>query len=127
MRTIYLINIDISVAPLYNKTKESNLTYDCTRLEITLDSIDYENFCKQLPITYFIRNFDFFDTISLNDTDKVLLSLLMQNDNSSMYIKMLGRGKQDKYKKILFDMNSIVKIDESDFYSLIRNIRQIIA
>lgn len=40
-----------------------------------------------------------FETMYLNDTDRVLLSLLLQTDNASMYLKMLGRGKQDKYKK----------------------------
>lgn len=48
-------------------------------------------------------------------------------NNPMLYIKMLGRGKQDKFKKILFNMNSIIQINEDDFYNVIRNIRQIIA
>lgn len=112
---------------LYNKQKESNLNYNLTRLEITLDSYDYENFLKYLPKVYYIKNASLFDCLSLNDTDRVILSLLLQNDNPMLYIKMLGRGKQDKFKKILFNMNSIVQINENDFYSVIRNIRQIIA
>ena len=112
---------------LYNKTKESNLDYDLTRLEITLDCFDYENFIKQLPKVYFVKNMNLFESMYLNDTDRVLLSLLLQTDNASMYLKMLGRGKQDKYKKILFDLNSIISITECDYYSVVRNIKQIIA
>lgn len=112
---------------LYNKSKESNLDYDLTRLEITLDCFDYDNFKKQLPIVYFVKNVNLFDSVNLNDTDKVLLSLLLQNANFNIYLKMLGRGKQDKLKKILFDLNSTIDISEYDYWSVIRNIRQIIA
>lgn len=111
---------------LYNKTKESNLDYDLTRLEITLDSFDYDNFVKQLPKVYFVKNMNLFETMYLNDTDRVLLSLLSQSDNAAMYLKMLGRGKQNKFKKILFDLNSIVNVSEFNYWSVVRNIRQII-
>lgn len=112
---------------LYNKTKESNLDYDLTRLEITLDCFCYDNFNKYLPVVNFVKNVNLFDCVNLNDTDKVLLSLLLQNDNSNMYLKMLGRGKQDKFKKVLFDLNSTVSVTEYDYWSVVRSIRQIIA
>lgn len=112
---------------LYNKTKESNLDYDLTRLEITLDCFDYDNFFKYLPIVHFLKPCDMFEFLDLNDTDKVLVSLLMQSNNSNLYIKMLGRGKQDKLKKILFDLNSTIEVSEVEYYSLVRNIRAIIA
>ncbi len=112
---------------LYNKTKESNLSYELTRLEVTLDCFDYDNFLKYLPVVYFVREYFLLDTFDLNDTDKVLVSLLMQSNYANMYLKMLGRGKQEKLKKILFDLNSIVEVSEVEYYSLVRNIRGIIA
>jgi len=111
---------------LYNKQIESKLKYQLTRLEITLDKIDYDNFIKHLPFVYFPKNISMYDLNSLNDTEKVLLILLSENSNCNQYLKMLGRVMQDKIKKILYHENSIVSVQEFEFYNLISSIRSII-
>lgn len=99
---------------IYNKTLESDLEYDCTRIEITLD---YPFDKINLPLVYFYDCF-LCDT-SLNDTDFVLLDLLLKSDNPSFYLNKLGRVKREKYKKY-FDKNFIKLFkNENEIYSLI--------
>lgn len=110
---------------LYNKTLESNLDYSLSRLELTLDTFDYDNFVKELPNTYFIKTFCFYDTLNLNDTDRVLLNLLMQVDNPNIYIGMLGRGKREKFRQFLYDCNYKVNVCDIDYYNLCSMIKKI--
>lgn len=112
---------------LYNKQIESKLDKPLTRLEITLDKMDYENFIKQLPIVYYPKKMSVFDLDNLNDTEKVLCILLSENKNCMSYVKMLGRTMREKMKKILYNEDSIVSVKEFEFYNLVFSIKQIIA
>lgn len=102
---------------VYNKTIEQNLDYDVTRVEITLDNFKYDNFIKNLPTFYYFdnENFNLFDFNSLNNTDKVLLSLINDNINYNVYLKMLGRGKKEKFEKF-FKFRKQLFVSELDFY-----------
>lgn len=112
---------------LYNKQIESKLDKPLTRLEITLDRLDYENFVKQLPKVYYPKKISVFDLQELNDTEKVLCVLLSENKNCMSYVNMLGRTMKEKIKKILYNEDSIVSVKEFEFYNLIFSIKQIIA
>lgn len=109
---------------LYNKTIECNLDYALTRLEITLDSLDYKNFLSQFPLVYYNTNYNLMNYANLSATDKVLFSLLSENENKNLYLKMLGRDKQEKFKNMLFNTEKVT-ITENDFYSLIYKVREI--
>lgn len=111
---------------LYNKKLEQKLDYDLTRLEITLEDYDYENFQKQLPVLYFNKNMNLFEYNELNDTDKVLIGLMSDNLNKNIYFKMLGRVKQEKLKKYIFDTTK-VEINISDYLELVKRVKQIYA
>lgn len=87
---------------VYNKTVESSLDYDLTRVELTLDSFDYDNFVKCLPNVCYFNTIDLVALSSLSQTDKVLISLLAHCDCPLTYFKMLGRDKKDKFFSILF-------------------------
>lgn len=92
---------------LYNKTIESNLNYDLTRLELTLENVSYDNFKHYLPKLYYYSNsFNF----GLNDTDRVLIDLMAMSNSFEM-LKCLGRGKSEKllelFKYDVIDINSI--------------------
>lgn len=109
---------------LYNKTIESKLNYDLTRLELTLDSLNYDNFKKELPNVFFLRNVDLLTFNDVSASDRVFLSLLMHSDNPLMYLNMLGRDKKEKYSKILFNKFNL-DISENIFYSYIFRMRSI--
>lgn len=117
---------------LYNKTLEQKLNYDLTRLEITLDNYDYDNFINQMPKVFYMPkanfndNYDLFDLERFNDTDKVLLTLLLDNPNANIYLKMLGRVKQEKFSKLLFN-SVMLDISIYDFFDIIKKIKQIYA
>lgn len=109
---------------LYNKQIESNLDSPLTRLEITLDKLEYDNLIKEMPtLKAFSKSCS--DLSKLNDTEKVLLSLMLQNDNCMSYFGSLGRYMREKLEPYIcssFDID----ITESDFYHFINLINNII-
>lgn len=84
---------------LYDKTKESELMYDLTRLEITIDLKAGINFpvVKILPLQNKLKWDD------LNSTDKVLVQLLKQVENPTMYMKQLKSEKRRKLQEYIFE------------------------
>ena len=90
---------------LYNKSKESNLDYDLTRLEVTLpDLLSDKNLSKLLPevrLQSFQQSFPF-EFAQLNDTDRVLVELLRDSEYPDLYLKRLGRGKRSKLEKYIY-------------------------
>ena len=99
---------------LYNKSIESNLSYDLTRLEITLDRYNYENFIKQLPtLCYYSNSLN----IGLSSTERVLIDLMATN-NSWEQLKFLERDKQNKLKHYL-DYSETITINENEFSRLV--------
>jgi len=112
---------------LYNKQIESNLDYVLTRLEITLDSLEYKNFQKCMPNIHFLKNINLCDMAMLNDTDRVLMLLLLESDKPYDLINMLGRGKKEKIKSLLSDNNN--ELFDITFYlymQFVLNIKNII-
>lgn len=80
---------------LYNKTIESKLFTDVTRLELTTRSLDYIVVSRQLPKLMSCGFSDVVEPLNLSDTDFVLLELLWQSSDPSYYFRRLGRRKQD--------------------------------
>lgn len=86
---------------LYNKTLESDLDNDLTRLEITVDGdMTYTDFVKILPRIDVKGDQQKLDPYisSLNATDLVLYELLMKCDidERKQYIKRMSRIKRNK-------------------------------
>ncbi len=111
---------------LYNKQIESNLDYPCTRLELTLDSLKYSNFIKNLPNVCFCLLRDNSELEGLDDTDRVLYNLLINNENCIHYFKMLGRRKQEKLRPYIVDKLSTLEVSEDTFYRFVTLITNII-
>lgn len=112
---------------LYNKQIESNLDYELTRLEITLDSLEYSNFQKCMPTIHYIKNIDLCDLANLNDTDRVLMLLLLESDKPYDLINMLGRGKKEKFKSLLSNNNTeLFEITFNLYMQFVINIKNII-
>ena len=117
--TEYLgVNADAGRAKLYNKTIESNLNYDLTRLELTTSCTDYVTVEKQLPNLLVCGDLDLLVQTKLSKSDYVLLQLLWQCDDPSYYFKQLGRDKQEKLKPFIssnFSLNFSEKIFDQLF------------
>lgn len=96
---------------VYNKTIESNLDHDVTRLEITSEyGNNYDKFMAQFPEVYVKGNGTLAPYMELKNTDLVLYELLTANDNMEMYFKQLGRDKQKKLKPYLFGDQEDIRI-----------------
>lgn len=92
---------DAGRVKLYNKTIESNLDYDLTRLELTTTCTDFLVVQKQLPKLLVCGDLDMLASTKLSKSDYVLLQLLWLCDDPSFYFKQLGRDKQEKLKHFI--------------------------
>lgn len=104
---------DAGRVKLYNKTIESNLNYDLTRLELTTNYTDYLIVEKQLPKLLVFGDLGFLSITKLSKSDYVLLQLLWLCDDPSYYFKQLGRDKQEKIKPFVssnFSLNFSEKV-----------------
>lgn len=86
---------------LYNKTIESGLDYELTRLELTTSCTDYLVVQRQLPKLLVCGDLDLLSSAKLSKSDYVLLQLLWLCDDPSFYYKQLGRDKQEKLKQFV--------------------------
>ena len=95
---------------VYDKTAESDLYYDLTRIEITCDSLS-----PTLPDVYikeYQTSLDF--EFELNNTDKVLVELLRRCDDNDIdyFFKQLGRSKREKLKSYVYAESNMFKFDK---------------
>lgn len=87
---------------LYDKTKESNLDRDFTRLEITLEPLkDAKQAFPVVRVNDAQYSLDM--AYDLNDTERTLVALLRSNDDMNYYIKMLGRKMRKRIEPYLSD------------------------
>lgn len=89
---------------LYDKTAESHLDYDLTRIEFTFDrkETSFENLPKFFVYDpKIINNFDF---SSLTNNDIVLVDLLRNSPELNYYLKNLSRRKRKKIEPYLSDL-----------------------
>lgn len=104
---------DAGRVKLYNKTIESNLDYDLTRLELTTSYTDYLIVKKQIPNLLVCGDLDILSSTKLSKSDYVLLQLLWLSDDPSFYYKQLCRLKQQKLKPFVssnFSLNFSEKV-----------------
>lgn len=97
---------------LYDKTKESKLSFDLTRLEFTFDinEVKFEN----LPQILFL------DSIDLLKKEEIFLQLLINSEDINFYLKKLDYRKRKRIKE---DLKSyFIKIN----YSYLHKIREIV-
>lgn len=111
---------------VYNKTIESDLDEDVTRLEITSEHLDYKKFMSQFPKVLVKGNSTLKPYMTLNGTDLVLYELLMKEENRMLYFKRLGRDKQSKLKDYIFgdEEDKQITITEKVFCELMDGIRE---
>lgn len=100
---------------LYDKTKESKLDYDVTRLEITAD-LEGINFPTVKIIPYQIS----MDWSKLSSTEKVLVELLRKEENPNYYMKMLKYDKRKKLEAFLYE--ETVTLDEEAYNQIYKQV-----
>lgn len=102
---------------LYDKTKESDLDYVLTRLEITLDKD--KKLEDAFPTVYIVNSQLAFTAVNnLNSTEMVILELLQNSETPQYYLKRLGRKMQNKLKDYLVYDNQFVY--DKKIYSTLR-------
>lgn len=91
---------------LYNKTIESELDYDCTRLEVTLPGkVTYNYLLVKIPrVDVAGEMLTLNPYLELSGTNLVLYELLMRLDlnEKEIYFNRVGRNVRDKLKKYVF-------------------------
>lgn len=95
---------------LYDKTKESNLDYDLTRLEFTFDKKECTfNGLAKINITCLDNNQDY---SHLNDTNLVLIDLLRNcnEEDFNFYLKRLPLFMRKKIEPFLYDTTLAIDI-----------------
>lgn len=96
---------------LYNKTMESNLDYDLTRLEITLAGL--ENIEEQLNSyvpQVFIRSQDFEKKYAeLTPNTQVIVDLIRKSDDMNLYLNKLDKRMKQKIKPYILQ-------EDTEFY-----------
>lgn len=122
---------DIGRVKVYNKTLESKLNYDLTRVEITTD-LDITNFLKSLPSLYYVGGdvqiapeFD-----SLPDTDKFIINaeydlLINHLDMGLVHWNSLSLHKRQKLEKFLLSEPVCLGLSVINFSSFASNIREV--
>lgn len=115
---------------IYNKSIESFLDYDLTRVEITIDDIEHleDIFEYSLPEIY-IKNtqmkLDLTDS-DLSKTQLVLIELLKQTDNPDYYLKQLNNSMSAKLKPYVFNDDTLIVYDYDCIKTVISGICKIL-
>lgn len=94
---------------LYNKKVESDLDYELTRLEITVDwALSYSEFCDLVPVID-VADYQYNLAISssLNSTDRVICDLIKRVPlhEQRYYFNRLAQIKRQKLKPFIFSQS----------------------
>ena len=110
-----MLILSVGRVKVYNKQLESGLNYPLTRVEITLDSLNYDEMACKFPQIY-LR-----DMIQL-DSDKVLVQLLRKTPSSDLdfYFRQMTRPAKKKFKAIL--LSKQVEIPQDVFEKVVNTL-----
>ena len=109
---------------IYNKQIEAELDYPLTRIEVTLDSLDFIDCCRCWPNVYTRKVIDLAET-------KVIVQLLSEQpvDRMDYYLRQMSAPTKRRYKALLLERpfevtgpvfnklrNQLLRYQEGDFY-----------
>ena len=100
---------------VYDKKYESNLDYELTRVEITLEPTETFNL-PNISIKC-LDNIDLY--LDLTPTDKVLFQLLSKIDEPFLYIRQLEAKKKAKFKELMKHINKQFEYDYPVIWELL--------
>lgn len=109
---------------VYNKGRESDLSFDLTRIEITLKDLSYSNFESVFPQVHVCDDvqisFDDNEADSLSQNDQIFLNLLLMHPD---YLHKLTFRKQKKFKPFLDQFAPCIEPDIMCYVNLIERVR----
>lgn len=131
-KTEYLgLRSHVGYVKLYNKTIESKLDYDLTRLEITCEPT-LDSFAISFPQVYDLSCGHQFDSelLSLPDTDLAIVRLCCEvmsscRDPGMMIFNTLSWHKKQKLRKFILSESCLVSFDVSSVLLLLEKIRDL--
>lgn len=131
-KTEYLgLRSHVGYVKLYNKTIESKLDYDLTRLEITCEPT-LDSFAISFPQVYDLSGGHQFDSelLSLPDTDLAIVRLCCEvmssgRDPGMMIFNTLSWHKKQKLRKFILSESCLVSFDVSSVLLLLEKIRDL--
>lgn len=102
---------------LYNKQIESDLPYECTRFEITLDSVEYAKISDTLKLSipriyYRTSQKELLLYDDLDSTDKVLLELILDSEYPTYYLSKLCQRRRGKLRPFVEAPEAEIGIDK---------------
>lgn len=101
---------------IYNKQKEAKLRYPLTRLEVTLDPTTPFN-SLPWPQAYYIKRRQIgVEELSINDTERYILSALLAGYGST---KELCRKTREKMDKLLAHYTNDITLDPHDYTEIL--------
>lgn len=129
-KTEYLgLRSHVGFVKLYNKTEESKLDYDLTRLEVTCEPT-LDSFLLSFPKVYDISGGHQFDTelLSLPDTDLAIVRMAIEcmssgSDPGLMIFNSLSLHKKHKLRKFILPESCLVSSDVSSVVALLETVR----
>ena len=100
---------------VYNKTLESDLEYDLTRFEITLEVLSYSSFLKVMPRVKVISKIK-------TDCKEVVLEMLemLPVSDRNLILKKMSRPTRYKYEKMIGD--DYLSISEVTFKKIVNQV-----
>lgn len=127
-RTEYLgCRNEVGRVKVYNKTLESNLDYTLTRCELTLPDYEDVNFCMKLetitPEVWIAGADTGIDLTGLSDTQALLVELIRQQENPTLYTKRLKWEVRKKIEPYVFDGYKRLKLDNNCIESIIAELK----
>lgn len=116
---------------IYNKTMESELNYDLTRIEITLDDISHisDQVNKWLPELYIMNPQQELlpEKSELSNTQLVLAELIYQSGTPDVYLKKIENYNiRNKIKNYIFQNCSKLELDSKKILGLMSDIRKLL-
>lgn len=113
---------------LYNKTIESSLDYDLTRLEITMGTLDNieEQLNSYVPRLYLKPRIEDVDFGKMNDTTRLLIGFLRESDRKLEYLHQLNYRAREKIKPYILQEDTEFYCNTSYVKEIVSNISEVV-
>lgn len=107
---------------LYDKTVESKLDYDLTRLELTVEGLaPFEDL--SLPVVKLVNSqLDIKANVELKDTELALVELIRLQGNYDYWLRRIGRYMREKIKPYLLGVDTDLSVSKSAYMKLLNQL-----
>lgn len=107
---------------LYDKKVESNLDYDLTRLEVTIEGLADFQTVPFPGVKIVSEQLDISANVELKDTELALVELIRLQGNYDYWLRRLGRYMREKIKPYLLGVDTDLVISDNAYRQLIKHL-----